>query len=97
LRDGLDLLLLRVLGSHYFTEVDDLFLLITDDLVVLVSDKLLLLFEVLNDLAECLLEYLHLAFEKLNSSLLCLSSLIVLIDCSQLEHVSPLSLFVLLC
>jgi hypothetical protein len=62
---------------------------------MLISHQFLLFFEVLYDLPEGLFEYLNLALEDLDLLLLCLSTLIILVDCTKLKHVLSLRLLVL--
>ena len=52
LTEGLDFSQLRVLGAHYFSEIDYFLLLITDNLLMLVPHQLLLFLKVFNDLPE---------------------------------------------
>lgn len=75
---------------------EDLFLLIADDLLVLEADQLLLLLKVLYNLPQTLLEHLDLAFEHLDLPLLGLAPLVILVHGSQLQHVSPLCLLVVI-
>lgn len=70
--------------------------MVTDDLFVLVPHQLFFFFKVFHDLPERLLEDLNLALEHLDLLLLSLPSLVILVDGTQLEHVLPLGLLVLL-
>jgi hypothetical protein len=77
-----------------FDLTNDLLFLISNDLFVLVPHKFLLFFKVLNNLTERLFKNLDLSLKCLDLLLLSLAPLIILVNCTQLQHVCSFSLLV---
>ena len=86
LRQGFDSSMLLHFTSHHLSQVKYVFLLFSDDLFMLEPHKLLFLLKVFHDLSQRLLKQLDLWLQYLYLFLLVLSSLVVLIHCSQIQH-----------